>query len=407
MKEFWKGRILVLLLMCSGMSGILGQIVVSNPLDFDRTDAAIYIDVKTLGMHFQGMEFVHGKFVDGEDIPFQWIDADSDNNIDGVLLVLDIPANSARTIMVERQAAGETLNFTKRTQAEISHKVGGAWEGREYFGGEFVNVNYFKPPPQHTDHSWYIRYEGPGWESDKVGYRFYLDWRNATDIFGKLTSEMVLQNVGQDGFDSYHEPAPWGMDILKVGESLGIGALGYWVDERAMRVADTDSFTCRISYSGDLESKVRTYYYGWQIGDKRTDASSLLSIQAGSRMTKHEIVLSQSLPNLCTGIVKADGCAPFYGDEGEWSYLATWGNQSLAGDQLGMAVMYRSSDLLSRTEDAHSHVVVLHPENRKLTYYFLAAWEQEPGGITTETDFRGYLDRQLLELSNPPVVTFK
>ena len=82
-------------------------------------------------------------------------------------------------------------------------------------------------PPEHTDHSWFIRYEGPGWESDLVGYRFYLDWRNATDIFGKKDHRYgACKDVGQDGFDSYHEPADWGMDVLKVGESLGIGALG-------------------------------------------------------------------------------------------------------------------------------------------------------------------------------------
>jgi len=42
-----------------------------------------------------------------------------------------------------------------------------------------------------------VAYEGPGWESDKVAYRIYLDGRNALDIFGKKTPDLVLSKVGR------------------------------------------------------------------------------------------------------------------------------------------------------------------------------------------------------------------
>ncbi len=74
-----------------------------------------------------------------------------------------------------------------KTYAEISVKEGGRWQGKKYVGDDFrfKNVAYLKAPDSHTDHSYYVRYEGPGWESNKVGYRLYLDWRNAIDIFEK------------------------------------------------------------------------------------------------------------------------------------------------------------------------------------------------------------------------------
>jgi len=46
--------------------------------------------------------------------------------------------------------------------AEISIKEGGKWEGRKYIGGTFKNVESVKLAPEHTDHSFDIRYEGPG-----------------------------------------------------------------------------------------------------------------------------------------------------------------------------------------------------------------------------------------------------
>ncbi|MEZ4686404.1 MAG: DUF4861 family protein [Bacteroidia bacterium] len=243
----------------------------------------------------------------------------------------------------------------------------------------------------------------PGWESDKVGYRFYLDWRNATDIFGKKTGAMVLQGVGLDGFDSYHEPSDWGMDILKVGRSLGIGALGFWQGDSAIRVETTDSVYCEIAQNGDLQSCVETDYFGWLADGKKVDVNSTLCIQAGSRLTRHDVRLSEALPNLCTGIVKLDQTL-LQKEANGWGYIATWGKQSLAKDNLGMAVIYRVADKQLVSEDKYNHVLVLSPGGNTLSYYFLAAWEQEKEGIKTLEEFQAYLDQTLAGMANPVLV---
>ena len=59
-------------------------------------------------------------------------------------------------------------------------------------------------PDNFTDHAYYIKYEGPGWESDKVAFRFYLDWRNGIDVFGKKTPGIVLPFVGMEDYEKYH-----------------------------------------------------------------------------------------------------------------------------------------------------------------------------------------------------------
>ena len=84
-----------------------------------------------------------------------------------------------------------------------------------------------------------------------------------------------------------------------------------------------------------------------------------------------------------------------------WAYLATFGKQSLAEDSLGMAVLYESANLIEVTANAESHVLSLKPENGKLTYYFLGAWEQEPDGIQTEEAFKEYLEQTIAELNSP------
>ncbi len=307
-------------------------------------------------------------------------------------------SNSSRN----ETSQADTLS-TKKTLAELWYKTGGHFEDGKYIGGtEFKKFNSLWVPDECTDHSFFIKYEGPGWESDKIGYRLYLDWRNAIDIYGKKVDSLVLPSVGQDGYDSYHQMADWGQDILKVGESLGIGTLGFWDGKKAQRVAETDSVFCKIAEDGYDRSEVQIDYYGWKINNTSVDLNTALSIEAGSRATKYSIGYKGNLKKLCTGIVKMEKTELIQGTGKEgWNYLATWGKQSLAGDSLGLAVLFRVDQLSDITSDEFSHVVVLNPANNKLEYYFLGAWEQEPGGIKSKKEFIAYLDILAESLSAP------
>ncbi len=375
-----------------------------------RKDAAVFLPVEKIEArhpHFNAGAFV--VFHEQQELASQANDLDGDGDADQIVCVADFSPNETKALTIRYAKSGELpREYSKRTQAELSHKFGGTFVNRKYEDGAFQNVQYLRVPPEHTDHSFYIRYEGPGWESDKVGYRFYLDWRNASDIFGKKTPEMVLQNVGQDGFDSYHAMADWGMDILKVGESLGIGSLAMWHDGKANRVAQTDSITCAIVANGAVQSQIQTKYFGWKIGAGSYDVVSDLSITAGSRLTEHAIEISGNPENLCTGIVKLENSTllPPPETNSGWTYLATYGKQSLANDHLGMAVLYRKHDLIEVTEDQFSHVIALKPANGRLTYYFLGAWEQEPNGIKTADEFEAYLKQTVTELNSPFAVNF-
>ena len=292
----------------------------------------------------------------------------------------------------------------KKTQAYLGLKEGGEWvwvkknngkEQYEYRGGEFKSISELMVDEKHTDHSFDIQFEGPGWESDKIGYRLYLDWRNATDIFGKKTKQPVLQNVGLDGFDSYHEMQEWGVDVLYVGSSLGIGSLGFWDGEKAIRVEKTDSVFCSV-HNHKNSSNVNVNYYGWQINNTKTNLNSVLDIEEGSYLTKYSIELSETLPNIATGIVKLPNTEVLVFDDLKpgWKCLATFGVQSLEKDNLGMCIFFRSNDEIKVTEDKNSNIVVLKPKDKKLTYYFGAAWEQDESGVKSMNDFKTFLKSQ-------------
>lgn len=384
---------------------------ISNATDYARIDEAVHLRLIDLGLEVGAAE-AHDIVVYAGEVPVRaqsW-DRNGDGLEDTVSLVLDLAAAERREVEVFVDAkTARAAALPQRTHAEISRKFGGKWNGRKYEGGSFANVQSLTTPPEHTDHSFFIRYEGPGWESDKVGYRFYLDWRNGFDIFGKLTPSLVLKDVGQDGFDSYHEPAPWGMDLLKVGSALGSGGYGLWVDGKAERISKTEGLSCEILENGQALSQFRATYHGWQgTGQDKMDLVADLSIHPGSRLTWVRLRPQGQAGQLVAGLVKHKDVEVITGDldiTGEaFTYLATWGKQSLDGTDLGMAIILRKKDLARFTEDELNEIALFRRSRTGVEYAFLAAWSQEPGGITTRDAFVAYLDETVERLTLAPRV---
>lgn len=298
---------------------------------------------------------------------------------------------------------GNAEKYPKRTYAELAHKIGGEFEGHEYKGGySWVKPNYLRVPDNFRDHAYYIKYEGPGWESDKVGFRFYLDQRNAIDVFGKKTPGIVLPFVGVDGYDNYHEMADWGMDNMKVGSALGIGSIASWDGEKAVRVEKTDSVICYIPADGKIRSQVMTHYYGWDASGIKCNLKSLISIDAGSRASHIELQSDKENIALATGIIKSNAAEFFYrhNPQEEWSYIASFGKQSLNDDNMGLAVFVRTKQVKAITEDKLNHVILLQAENGYVDYYIMPTWELDWEPVVTKEDFLRCIDEVLNRLNN-------
>ena len=288
----------------------------------------------------------------------------------------------------------------QKTYAEVSVKEGGKWEGRKYIGGTFKNVQKLKLASEHTDHSFDIRYEGPGWESNKIGYRLYLDWRNAIDIFGKKTEKIVLPQVGQDGFDSYHEMSDWGADILKAGKGIGIGSIDRYLNKERLHFYEVDSTIATVANTPN-NSVVKVQYYGWKTASDKIDFTSELTIQPNQRYTQHTIHPSKAIDGICTGIVKQKNTELLQKESQnkKWAYIATYGTQSLVPDQLGMAIFYQTNSVENIVDAEFDHLLLFKPTTKVVDFYFLGAWEQESNGIKSKQAFVKYLDERLNELN--------
>ncbi len=377
------------------------KVTLSNPLSDDRNAVLVHIPLASLPKGFNANAFA--VFAATTEIASQYNSVDKDYR--GIVFIIDkLKGTEKKLITIRYSETGEVKHsYEKKTQAELSHKFGGEWRGREYIGGTFRNVQYLRVPPEHKDHSWFIRYEGPGWESDMVGYRMYLDQRNAVDVFGKRVTEPVLKKIGGDGFDSYHELQDWGMDVLKVGKSLGVGSIGMHTSSGAVRVEKTDSVTCRITEDGDVYSSFLTRYLGWDTGSGKIDLDSRISIHAGTRLTHNRIMIKGSIDNLCTGLIKDEKSRLFTskGNADNYGYIAAYGKQSLNDDNLGIVIFFKPSLFQEFTEDKLSHIVKLSPKDGTVDFYYAAAWELERNGIKDEPAFIEYVEKTARQLAAP------
>jgi rhamnogalacturonyl hydrolase YesR len=381
----------------------LAKIDVNNALDYSIDDVAISVDLSQLGLTDNAEGKAYRFYRNNNEIPHQFIDSDGDGASDQALLLLNLTA--AESVNIGMQAAssekaqGEESTVVKRTHAEIGIKTGGSWKDSHYEGGVFQDVESITLPEQYTDHSEFIRYEGPGIESETVGYRVYLDWRNGFDIFGKKEYGLQLSNIGLDGYQSYHEPSPSGMDILKVGKAVGVGGFGYWNNGAIERVSNVKQWSANVVEDGDLYSAFAIDYEGWNTGSEVVDLRAQLSMLAGSSVARVDIKTNPVITELAVGIVKHKDTELLQGDldvTGEaWSYVATLGPQAIDGQPLLMYVLFKREIFKQLAEDEVNHALLLKVRGGELHYQFGAYWAGEPGSDLSEEAVTALLQREV------------
>jgi hypothetical protein len=387
------------------------KIDVTNSTNIDRIDELVSLNVdqlKSTKPNFNKDAFII--YLGNEEIPSQLY---NDGFKCFIIFVNNFSPNETKTFAIKYLENGKLRrDYKSRTYAEIAMKFDAVYKDKKFTSDHFENFTKVVVPKIHTDHDALFKYEGPGWESEKVGYRFYLDWRNSSDIFGKKVNELILHKVGthdviaQD--DSYHSMLDWGMDIFKVGNSLGIGSVGMMSNNKIEMVAKTDEVISEISYNGPILSEVKTDYKGWLVNDVKYDLTSKLSIVAGSRVTNVNLAVYDNAENITTGLVKHENTEFMKSDSnGDWQYIALYGKQTLNDDNLGIVLFYKKSQLIKQDEDAVNYFVELKPENRKVEYAFAAAWEKEFNGIKNMDEFIKYIEKEITKLNNPLAIDIK
>lgn len=252
----------------------------------------------------------------------------------------------------------------------------------------------------------YFQFEGPGWENDLVAFRNYFDERNGIDIFGKTTSEMVLDECGLKDGPSYHELQPWGMDILKVGNSLGAGALAIQTESGLYRVGPECEAGLKVVVEGPLRSIIDFYFNNISIDGKIGKLTHRILIEAGKPFYKSQVWFDGiDGAAIVTGIVNLHADSVYTAGSENFSSFYTHDNQAYDGEKLGMAILVETNNLevVMAPEEGdgitQTFYAAIPTEEQPAEFYFMVGWEKQDPVYATRKGFEKKIEDQLIQLS--------
>lgn len=372
----------------------------------DRSDELIILtkqDLRKKGIHVKSNEFVQLIDGSGKYVVSQFDDLNDDGNWDEISFLHSFKAGESYTVNAE--ATSSKPLFTEKTRAHVRHmrKLSGNDFGPDLLidsvpaGQPATDFTKVKLPPFLT--------EGPAWENDKVGFRLYFDVRNGKDIWGKKTADMVLDFVGKNEQPSYHEEQPWGMDVLKVGKSLGAGALALQVGDSLIRLGGMNmgKMIYQKIADGPVRAIFRLTYPEWRFmeGLKPVHLTEEISIWGGQYFSESKVTVKNAPAGakVVTGIVNLK--SKEVRELKQQNTIYTFDKQSENLDLLGMAVIVKPGTSYvsgktpnEGTEITQTYYVASPVRAEPFVFRFYAGWEKSNSMFVTEQGFRAFLQRQ-------------
>ncbi|SHG15156.1 protein of unknown function [Salegentibacter echinorum] len=376
-----------------------------NSLDIARKDELVKIPrslFKTLNSEENNKKFPVLYSEENKEIPIQFSDLDGDGNWDELLGVLNFQPNEEKKISLKFEDSSQIPEFKQKTNVYFG--VGSSKK-------DVKEVNKFSRTgdPREIRDSLFYQMEGPAWENDKVAFRIYFDPRNGIDIFGKTTDTLSMSQVGLEG--NYHTQESWGMDILKVGNSLGAGSIALLVADSLVRITGENSADFKILEKGPIKSSFEIQYPNENIDGEKLSVTHKISIYKGQYFYESEVLfdgLTNDM-NLATGIVDLKPNTSNSFEQGDYFILNSYGKQSENDDNLGMAIITKKEDLLKQGEAPKegeginkTHYVGIKSSNdMPVKFYFYSGWSESDSAFSNEEGFQQKLETTAKRLSNP------
>ncbi|MBO0324074.1 DUF4861 domain-containing protein [Muricauda sp. CAU 1633] len=356
--------------------------------------------------------------ISGQDtIPSQLNDMDGDQKWDELFFVANFSANEEKNLTLEWH--NKAPEYPKRTGVKFG-KRSAADEPVQSLTSE---VMLAAEMPKKLGYQQY-QTDGPMWENDKIGFRHYLDGRNAKDLFGKKTSGMSPETVGLDSsravVDNYHVMEDWGRDILAVGNSVGIGGYALATENELMRLGVTVDDTLNnvektkfnILTEGPVESVMQYSYENWKPNNERDySVKETTAIYPGIYGYKNTVSITslEGDENLVVGLPKIHTEKPISIIDENEKYIVLYTHDQQTYDKewwLGMALILPKEHYLGHMEApttgqlSSAYLAKLHISNNSpVNYYAVAGWELSDVGFKDEAYFADYVKQLVDQLS--------
>ena len=295
------------------------------------------------------------------ELPSQADDLDGDNKLDELAFQIDLKPKQTRIVTI---AYGDAATI-QRLQSDY---------------------------PKRTAAKFTMKFDGLGWESEATAWRIYFDKRNAIDVWGKRRPGLYLEIFGAPEY-VYHWESPFGRDIYRIGDAIGIGAVAALVEGKVVKVSDVAERKWRIISAGPVRAIVELSYKGWKVSGREVNLISRITQWAGERGFDHRVTAEGADGlTLVTGIVRQPDLQEkvFASSTSQPALIrAWWGHQveeegppataihMLPNENLGLAIIAPGKESKSIADDPLNLLMQPQFENGKAEWYVTGVWDQE------------------------------
>ncbi len=287
--------------------------------------------------------------IDNRIIPIQADDLNQDGNLDELVFIYSLPQNKTVDLNV----------FSVFEKLKLPH----------YKVKTAVHQNWWKTEENTI-----------GWESNWAAYRMF---NGRIDFLGKKLEGLYLKE------EDYHHMHTWGMDVLNLGKSSGLGGISLWEGDsqiRSFNYPDEQNVKVdkRVIAIGPVRSTVEVRF-----SEIKTDSNSYevvlkMSAYAENNFSKQSIIIKAEK---VSEIIYSPGIRKLPNDK--WTintnsgFLASWGLEESPIGEVGLGLIFPSSDYLSYSENEHDRYVKLKAKSDvEQTHYVYGGWQK---GFTSPT----------------------
>lgn len=400
------------------------NITLTNDSDLKLNDKAIIIKRSLIDKAGTAKDFPLLSF-NNEPIPSQVNDLNGDGKWDELFVVTDFSAKEKK--IVQLKWVKEAPKFPVRTSVRFGKReakdlpVQPATEEVLLANQVHKALGFQK-----------YQTDGPSWENDKVGFRHYLDGRNAKDVFGKKLPAITPENVGISTTgaveDNYHQMYDWGRDVFPVGNSAGLGGYALLINNEVKRlgIITTDTLnnvektSFKIVSEGPVNSVLAYDFQNWNASGNKYQVHERTSIWPGMYAYKNTVSI-EGLKGKETFLVALSNINNDNGlkvvDAGDWVCLIqhdklTYNREWILGTAIlvpkrGYSGYIETPKKVGQLSDTYLAKIAVE-NNKEISYYAVAGWELSADkNFNDATYFTNYVTDLAKQLSAKITVSVK
>jgi hypothetical protein len=224
------------------------------------------------------------------------------------------------------------------------------------------------------------------WENDLAAYRMYgpalvaENPSNGVDLWLKKTEELVVDSFyrGEIKYGkSYHVDHGQGLDLYKVGKTLGAGGVAPYTDSTLWVGSHFNAY--KVLENGPLRSVFTLTYDTVNIKGKKYKQELKITVDAGSVLNKAVVKYTgeKQTMQLAAGITLHDGKGKLQKGTGMIIYgEEAVSNNNLPSGQNFVSVVLSVKETAYKVQDLHALLISNYVPGTEFTYYFGGGWSE-------------------------------